>query len=172
MEKKTENLEENLVNEPIIYEPIIYNLSIIDFSRYKNIILIDKSVINFNNFYTSVNEQTLPIIFSNSSDFNEIDTFVGKNFNFIERLSIVSNDGNINENKIFINLLPYFSLDDFKEEVNEYSPNLKNIINFIKKYKVCNLDFLMCNSLKYENWINYFEEVKTNTCFLYLWLLQ
>ncbi len=144
------------------FEPLIYDSNIIDFSSYNQVMLIDITVVNHDIFYLSANSNTFPIKFWPNSDFAELNTFLDTNFTQINRLVIVSDDGNIQSSKTLLNGKPYFIPEDFNSPV-EYSDNLKQLIQLLKKFNISNLDFLACNTLKYSDWKQYYELIGKET---------
>lgn len=171
---KNEQLEElelnNIINQIknlSITENSIVNLKYKNInSEQKNIILIDDLVYQNEILYNSNNSNSLTIKYSNNSSREQLETLFNSNFNSIDRLAFVFNDTQINS-KLFLNSELFFyqtDIDNFENSIyNNYSYNLDFLIKIIKKFEIKNLDFLVCNSLKYNNWIKYFEILKFET---------
>ena len=54
---------------------------------YTNVLLIDSTVPDFQSVYDSVNDETLPIVYSNSSSKVQLLTLLNTNFKLISRLN-------------------------------------------------------------------------------------
>ena len=131
----------------------------VDVSKIKNVILIDKSVSNYKDFITNSNEMTFSIVYSRMSKSEELLSLLKDKFTSIQRIGMVCH-GSSNPN-IFLDDKPLFTNDDLTSSV--YSMNCSNIINIIKTYSVVNIDFLGCNTLKYDNWNKFYKLLKDNT---------
>ena len=79
------------------------------------------------------------------------------NFVNLKRICIICDDLNITNNKIFFDSEPFFTKDDLEQNKTTYSENLQFIIDLCEYYNISNLDYLVCNSLKYDNWIRYYD---------------
>jgi len=131
----------------------------VDVSKIKNVILIDKSVSNYEDFITNSNEMTFSIVYSRMSKSEELLSLLKDKFTSIQRIGMVCH-GSSNPN-MFLDNKPLFTNDDLTSSV--YSMNCSNIINIIKTYSVVNIDFLGCNTLKYDNWNKFYKLLKDNT---------
>ena len=131
----------------------------VDVSKIKNVILIDKSVSNYKDFITNSNEMTFSIVYSRMSKSEELLLLLKDKFTSIQRIGMVCH-GSSNPN-IFLDNKLLFTNDDLTSSV--YSMNCSNIINIIKTYSVVNIDFLGCNTLKYDNWNKFYKLLKDNT---------
>ena len=122
-----------------------------------NLLLIDKYVQNYEIFYDNCNTVTHPLL-----DFNR-DAILENlaHITEISRICIVANDSKLDDNKIFLNNEPYFTLDDINEKGR--SSNLQFLIDLIKNKNVKHIDFLACNSLNYEMWSKYYALLTTLT---------
>jgi alpha-tubulin suppressor-like RCC1 family protein len=123
--------------------------------NYKNILFIDKDLPDFKILFDSVNSNTFPILYSRNDSKKYILNILNK-FSVIDRIAICFMSSN---KYIFLDNKPLF-LDN---ENVPYSENLKFIIDIISKFSVKYIDFITCNTLKYENWNNYYNILKNNT---------
>ena len=146
------------------YIPIPLTYITINNHKYDNIILIHDKINNPHEFALYANHQSLSIIYNVYSSNDEIITLLNNNFNNIKRIAFVFHNSNSNALKEFTNNKPLFDFNDLDSNTEEYSENLKFIINLTNKFNVQNLDFLACNTLRYEHWKKYFNilERKTN----------
>ena len=120
--------------------------------------MIDSSVKDYQTFVDSVNSSTFPIVYAASSTKTELLTLLQTVFKSIDRICIVfaSNLGNI---RLFLDNKPLF---DENESV-PYSENLQFIIDIIKSFGVKNIDYLACDTLKYQKYLDYYRLLEQNT---------
>ncbi len=160
-------------------ENFTYDRNINDYSLYKNLMLIDAKIYDAELFYNSANSDTFAILYNdislntNDEEYdkdnvvtqkNELVKLLENDFINLKRISIVSDDKNVSRAKFFLDSKPYFKIDELdSEDITNYSENLIFMIELIKKFNITNLDYLMCNSLQYDNWIKYYEIIKSNT---------
>ncbi len=160
-------------------ENFTYDRNINDYSLYKNLMLIDAKISDAELFYNSANSDTFAILYNDISSNvfyeeydkdnivtqkNELVKLLENNFINLKRISIVSDDTYIGILKPFLDSKPYFKIDELEStDINNYSENLIFMIELIKKFNITNLDYLMCNSLQYDNWVKYFDIIKLNT---------
>ena len=124
---------------------------------YTNVLLIDSEVPDFQSVYDSVNDETLPIVYSNSSSKVELLTLLNTHFRNISRIGFFFASSGMT--KMFLDSQPFFS----NSEETQYSENVEFIINIIKQFGVKNIDFLACNTLNLPNWISYYNLLTTET---------
>jgi hypothetical protein len=143
-------------NSPIIKD----SMNIADI---KNIILIDQTIENKQIFFSSNNNETLPIYYNYYTDRDKLFEYLEKEFINIDRIAFIF-DNSMMHNKYFLNNELFFTENDiFKFENNKdclldnYSSNVSFLIKTCKKFNVKNIDFLACNSLEYINWQKYYE---------------
>ena len=125
-------------------------------NTYTNVLLIDNSVEGFQNFVDSVNKNTFPIVYSVSSLKTDLLTLLQTNFKSISRIGIVFTSS-LETPKMFLDFKPLFLND---ESVSE---NLQFIIDVINQFQVKNIDYLACNTLNYQNYVTYYDTLKTAT---------
>ena len=115
---------------------------------YKNVLLIDNSVPEYQQFVSSANSSTFPIVYSKSSTKEEILSLLTQNFTTISRIGLVF----IAETQtdLFLDNQPFGS-------------NLQFLISIIKDYQVVNIDFLACNTLNHPRWVTYYNILQKNT---------
>jgi alpha-tubulin suppressor-like RCC1 family protein len=125
--------------------------------KYANVLLIDREVPDFQSVYDSVNDETLPIVYSNSSSKVELLTLLNTHFRNISRIGFFFAFSGMT--KMFLDSQPFFS----NSEEMKYSENVEFIINIINKFGVKNIDFLACNTLNLPNWISYYNLLTKET---------
>lgn len=134
-------------------------------STITNILLIDNTVEQYEQFYYNCNKNTLPIIYNHLSNPDELFTVLTSNFKSIDRLCFVFDEKIcIDNNNKFINNEPFFTDEDLtKTNIDNMSSNVKLIVNLCKKLNVKCVDYLACNSLKYSKWTNYYNKINMLT---------
>ena len=145
----------------IYYKPLQIN-TLNDYSSIKNIILIDSNVQEYNIFSNSVNNQTLSIVYSQSSNRDELLGFIQSNFKSIERVGLVFNDANI-DSKLFLNKELFYTKSDLELNQTVFSSNMIFLIELIRNFQVTNIDFLVCGGLQYDSWRQYFNILNKET---------
>jgi hypothetical protein len=143
--------KKNVKPKPLIYPENNGN-------KITNVLLIDSNVKNYQTFVDSVNSYTFPIVYSNMSSKTELLTLLQTNFTSISRIGIVFNSS-LENVKTFLDGKPLF----LNSETEPYSENLQFIINVINEFQVKNIDYLACNTLNYQNWVNYYQLLTQST---------
>lgn len=138
------------VSYQLVYEPN-YDCS--------NILLIDNRVEDYQDIVNSVNSNTLAIVYSYSSTKEDLSNVLS-NFNTIERIGFAFLF-NPNSNT-FLDNEPFFSTDS-SSNIDPQSENLLFLIELFTRYNVKNVDYLACDTLKYESWNNYYNSLISNT---------
>ena len=138
------------VSDQLIYEPK-YDCS--------NILLIDNRVEDYQDIVNSVNSNTLAIVYSYSSTKEDLSNVLS-NLNTIERIGFAFSF-NPNSNT-FLDNEPFFSTDS-SSNIDPQSENLLFLIELFTRYNVKNVDYLACDTLKYESWNNYYNSLISNT---------
>ena len=126
-----------------------------DTSNIQNIMLIDAAVSTKQIFVDSANTNTFPIIYSYSSDPNELLELLQSKFTNIKRVSFVFHDP-IGQTKKFLGSKPFFTDDDLILGQTTFSHNFTFLKSLITQFSISNIDFLACNSLLYDNWKTYY----------------
>jgi hypothetical protein len=129
----------------------------INTTNITNVLLIDKSVSNYNEFVSCSNQNTFPIVYSRMSKKEDLLNLLKSKFNSISRLSFVFH-GSSSVNTFLNNELLFSPTDSILP-----SANYTLIIDIIKEYNVKNIDFLACNTLNYDNWKSYYKLLSDNT---------
>jgi hypothetical protein len=153
--------------EPV---PLFYP-SINDEHNYTNVLLIDDTVPSYQIFVDSVNSYTFPIVYSTNSSKTELLEFLQNNFTQIQRIAICFTISTSGETNIFLdNELLFLDNEVEPNDTNDsdvideqYSPNVEFMLKLIYDFNILNIDFLGCNSLKYQNWVDYYELLKEKT---------
>jgi hypothetical protein len=154
MEKLEQEIDTKIEPTPLKYNTIN--------SGIKNILLIDGDVYQNEILYDSVNSNTLAIKYTINSSKKELEELMTNNFTEINRIGFAFNDALINSKQFLDNEL-FFTPDDLIENQSTYSSNLQFVIDLIKKLNVSNVDYLVCNGLKYDDWIKYFNILNKET---------
>jgi BspA type Leucine rich repeat region (6 copies)/Domain of unknown function (DUF4347) len=136
-------------NTPLVYPEITSDAA----ALITNILLIDSSVIDYQIFVDSVNSSTFPIVYSYNSSKTDLDNLLNTLFSqsTLKRLAFCFHCSGNNPNW-FLDLKPLF----LNNEVEPYSENVQYLLDLIKIHNISNVDFLACNTLKYDNWKQYF----------------
>lgn len=130
----------------------------------KNILFVDKTIMDFDNFFNAINSDTLGIAYSvQSSSYSIIEiieNLVLENEK-IERIGFAFDNSNYNS-KHFVDDAPFFTDNDLSKTSN-YSINVALILWICNKLKIKQIDWLMCNSLQYDNWLKYYNFLRNKT---------
>ena len=140
---------------------LIYNDNL-DISNIENIVLIEDTVGDISNLFHNLNNKSFGIIYNiNSTKSELINILNNKNVSSIKRLCIVFADTNLKKKgKRFLDNNMLFLISDFnKTSMNETSENFKFLIELLQDYNIINLDFLACNTLKYDLFKNYYNKI-------------
>ena len=122
----------------------------------KNILLIDNSVIDYQIFVESVNENTLPIVYSYKDTRNDLLNILKNYFHKINRIGIVFITFG-NRSQLFLESTPFFN------ERSIHNPNVEFIIDLIRSFSIKHIDYLACNTLQYPEWCRYFDILTSDT---------
>jgi hypothetical protein len=141
--------------------PLIYNN--IDSSNLKNIILIHDNVKDYKIFFDSSNIDTFPIIYNTNSSKDNLIKILDSKFKNIERIAFIFHNSEINNFEKFLDNEKLFTNNDLEYNIVNYSSNCQFIINLINKFNVKYLDYLVCNTLKYDYWNKYYDIINKNT---------
>lgn len=133
-----------------------------DYTNIKNIVLIDRDVQDYIYFYDYANVETLPITYSSHSNRLDLINFLRLHFTKIDRIGIVCNDASL-ENKPFINGELFYTQDDLIEGQQNYTENLKFMIDMLNEFQVVHIDYLACKSLNLNSWVKYYDIIGNNT---------
>ena len=144
-------------NPVFMVDPLIYP-SGVDLSVYTNLLLIDKSVADYQDFITYANPQTFTVAYSSKSSRDDLLALLKKNFTSFKRIGMVFASIGLLANP-FLDSQPFFS----ENETVPYSDNVQFIVNIIKDFGVKNIDYLGCNTLRYPNWVNYYSILTEQT---------
>jgi hypothetical protein len=141
-----------------IFVPLKFS-STVNFTSIKKILLVDSDVQNYEIFVDSVNSHTLPIVYSQHSNRDELKEYL--KVLKVERLAFVFNNALIKK-KQFMNDELFFTEGDITGQ-QELSANCQFVIDLISNLEAKYVDFLVCNSLQEENWKKYYDLMKTKT---------
>ena len=145
---------------PVIPEvvPLQYPETLSMANTYKNILLIDSGVSDYQVFVDSANADTCPIVYGIHSRKSDLLELLQNNFTNIARIGIVFASGN-GQLKLFLDNATFCN----QTEIEPYSENVQFIINIINTFNVANIDYLGCNTLTYTVWSNYYNIVRQAT---------
>jgi hypothetical protein len=133
------------------YKPLI------NLNQYTKVLLIDNSVPNCQTFFDSANETTFPIVYSWCSTKSELANLLS-NFTTINRLALCfTSNGPVSQTFLDNELL------FLNNETEPFSENTRFIINTIKEYKIANIDFLACNTLRFIDYEKYYNILTEQT---------
>ena len=129
-------------------------------SEYKNLLLIDQSVPDYQDFVDSVNVETFPVVYSPGTTTRDdvMASLLSVGITNLNRVGLVFVGSGSLPNR-FLNSEPFFT----DNETTPYSENVQFILNLITQFGVKNIDYLACNTLKYPNWENYYTILNTKT---------
>ena len=134
-----------------------------DYSGFKNIVLIDDQIKQPQLFYNSCKTDTYPILFNYRSTGTELLSILS-NFQSIDRLCFVFDGIYLRSPSPFLDNKQFFTKNDLVEkDENNYSDNLKLVLNICQKYNVKNIDYLACSSLTFLNWRKYYSLLQKKT---------
>ena len=122
-----------------------------EMSDYKNVLLIENNLKASEKFYDFANGETLPIIYSSKTQKTEILNMLKEKFTTINKLALAFTPNN-GKDKLFLDSKSFF----IEENINFF-------VSLIKIFNIKEVDFLPDNLGNYENWISFFEKIKTQT---------
>ena len=146
------NINNNNIVTPLKYAEITKS------NIYTNILLIDCDVKDHNIFVESVNSSTYPIVYSTTSTKTDLLSLLRTHFTTILRIGIVFDLGSNNFKKFLDSELLFDP-----NQLLPCSENEQYIIDLIKEFNIVNIDFLACNTLKYPQFINYYNRLTEKT---------
>ncbi len=123
---------------------------------FRNILFINDSVIDYQIFVDSANENTLPIIYSHTDTRIELLQILEKYVSEIDRIGIVFVCFG-NRSELFLESTHFF------QERSIYNANVDFIIDLVRRFSIKNIDYLACNTLQYPEWCKYFDILTNDT---------
>jgi len=121
--------------------PLVYPTITPGQAAFTNVLLINSQVPDYQQFVTSVNTSTFPIVYSMNSSMDELLTLLETNFTSIARVALC-----------FDSTFP-----DPSNAMLLFVPTL------VKKFQVKNIDFLACNTLNSPEWVAYYNGLTAET---------
>jgi Domain of unknown function (DUF4347) len=134
--------------------PLVYDDSV-DTNAITNILLIDDTVQEHQQFVSGCNATTFPIVYNYHSDRKELKALLARKFSTIQRIAFVFHNASMNS-KLFLNNQCFFSGSE-----SPFSENVQVLVDIIRDFGVGHVDYLACNSLEYDSWKQYYELLKT-----------
>jgi len=130
--------------------------TVVEGKQFTNVLLIDRSVQEYQQFIDSANADTFPIVYSVMSSKTDLLALLKTTFTSISRIGIVSHSYSSGDAITF--------LDNEKLFIpNEVNANQQFIIDVIKEFQIKNIDYLACNTLNFPNWVNYYNNITKDT---------
>jgi len=164
--------------EPILQEKQSFQTFHTPTNVFSNILLISYSVYDYQQFISSVNTNTFPIVYYANTDFLIIKNYLLTNFQQMERICFVTHGLPFLETEatIEIHTLPLMSREPFftssdleqdqeQDQDQDQQPLFSNGILFLKEMvetlHITHIDFLGCHLLLYPEWKQYFDILNT-----------
>jgi len=122
-----------------ITNALIYDSEERETDHMKQVILIDSQIRNHSEIMASVNSETFPILYSTTSERNDLRALLQDKFMKIERLGIFME---MESEKMFLNLEPFFA----KSETCPYSKNVRFLMEIMEEFSIAHLDFIFAES--------------------------
>jgi hypothetical protein len=144
------------VNDGFDIVPLVYNDDV-DTTVITNILLIDNTVQEYQQFVDGCNITTFPIVYDYHSDRNELKELLRRKFNNIQRIAFVFHNADMT-GKLFLNNECFFNEGDLT-----FSENVQYLVNIIRYFQVTHVDYLACNSLEYDSWKQYYDLLTSAT---------
>ena len=122
-----------------------------------NLILIDSNLKDTDVLLSALNAQTIGILYNYDTSRNTILQKIEGEFSgeSVSRVAICCHGG-VNR---FLENGKFFDLDSSTNEVLK-NENTHFILDLLKTYNVSNIDFLACNSLKYDSWRKFYDLIE------------
>jgi len=137
-----------------------------NYSSITNLLLVSKSVSEYNQFISSGNDTTLCIAYDTCSDFDDLLVQLSTIITSLERIAIVTH-GLPTEKfqdqcvlKYFQQKELFFTSDDLLQPP-VFSKGILQLKALVEAFGVTHIDFLGCNLLLYPEWKAYFEILNT-----------
>ena len=124
--------------------------------QYSTVLLIDRSVQEYQQLIDAANTDTFPIVYSIMSSKTDLLALLKTTFTSISRLGLVFHSSSSGDSITFLDREPLFVPD----EVNANQQFIKDVIN---EFQIKNIDYLACNTLNYPNWTNYYDSISQDT---------
>jgi hypothetical protein len=122
-----------------ITNALIYDSEERETDHMKQVILIDSQIRNHSEIIASVNSETFPILYSTTSERNDLLALLQDKFMKIERLGICME---MESEKMFLNLEPFFA----KSETCPYSKNVRFLMEIMEEFSIAHLDFIFADA--------------------------
>ena len=136
------------------------------YSQYTKILLIDKNVEQYQKFVNGANSSTFTIVYKDTSKHKHLEEFLVANLKHVTRLAIVSHGLPGEEHHHYHNLSfmeneHFFKMSDLTSGATNFSPNVAFLKTLLTKMSINRMDFLACNLLRYTEWTQYLDLLKS-----------
>ena len=142
-------------------DPLIY-LSGVDLSGYTNLLLIDKSVADYQDFITYANTQTFTVAYSGFSSREDLLALVSSGFRNLNRIGLIFETNDNGRVYSFLDRDLWFTEKDLAVS-EDFSPNMAFMISLVKTLGIKNIDYLACNTLQFDHWVKYYSVLTEKT---------
>ena len=142
-------------------DPLIY-LSGVDLSGYTNLLLIDKSVADYQDFITYANTQTFTVAYSVFSSREDLLALVSSGFRNLNRIGLIFETNDNGRVYSFLDRDLWFTEKDLAVS-DDFSPNMAFMISLVKTLGIKNIDYLACNTLQFDHWVKYYSVLTEKT---------
>lgn len=136
------------------------------YSQYTKILLIDKNVEQYQKFVNGANSSTFTIVYKYTSKHKHLEEFLVANLKHVTRLAIVSHglpgeEHHYYHNIGFMESEHFFKMSDLTSGATNFSPNVAFFKSLLTKMSINRMDFLACNLLRYTEWTQYLDLLKS-----------
>ena len=136
------------------------------YSQYTKILLIDKNVEQYQKFVNGANSSTFTIVYKYTSKHKHLEEFLLANLKHVTRLAIVSHGLPGGEHHYYHNIgfmegEHFFKMSDLASGNTNFSPNVAFLKTLLTKMSINRMDFLACNLLRYTEWTQYLDLLKS-----------
>ena len=129
-------------------------------TNMKRILFIDANVSDTDVVMSSLNDSTLGILYNADTTRDEVITNIRNSCTIIDRIGFFCHENAMT----FLENESFFESSGTDNILVEKNDNSQFIIDLIQTFNVRNVDFLACNTLKYETWNLFYDllQVETN----------
>jgi hypothetical protein len=137
--------------------PLVYD-DTVAVDSFERVLFVHSAVSTIQTF---ANGTTFAIVYDYTSTLEEVFALIRRKFSSIKRVGFAfHNHGDLTQ---FLNSEPWFSDADLEESQTVFSPNAQFMLDFLREFRVVNVDFFACRTLASEKWRRYFEVLRLGT---------